>query len=449
MRKRAFTAGLAIAAMLVTTSCSKSTADQHAKSPANRGASSGPIQLGYMVADWTGLFKVTGEKKRNAQAENRAQKAEMAALVKWANDTGGVGGRKIEATGFTVDQMASVDQLAAECAKITQDSKIEVLLDTSIFTNQDAWSCVAKARVAYLGVVSSTDSTFLKSVQPYIASTWPTVDAQMRALAAGMDRVGFLKGAKFGIALQRDAIIKRNYDQVLAPALRALGVTPTVKEFTEGDQASMNNLILSFKSSGVDHVFLNGTGLDFLNLTGQAQAQSYHPKYAFTDFQAMAALAALYGTPAQLDGSIAVSTLNGAVTGVADDDSRTGSDISSAWQPNQISDTFKQCDAIWTKAFGRDYNNPGQAGASNHQQVECNNFMLWLRSARAIGAGWTADQFGTGLSKVGTSYIGTESHATDFSAGSVGGPSDFRVGRYTVSCKCYVKVTDYLPLPQT
>ena len=452
MRRCVLAAGLAIAAMVTATSCSKSTADQNGPSHAgvNAPPPSGPIKLGYVVADWTGLFKVTGSKGRSATAENRAQKAEMDALVQWANDNGGVGGRKITATGFTVDQMASADQLAAECTKITQDSDVQMVLDTSIFTNEDSWSCFAKAKVAYMGVVSSTDATFLRSVQPYIATTWPTVDAQMRALAAGMGKVGFLSGgAKFGVALQRDPVIRRNYDTVLAPALAKLGVTPTVKEFTEADQASMNNLVLAFKSAGVDHVFLNGTGLDLLNLTGQAQAQGYHPKYVFTDYQALAALATQYVGASQLGGSIAVSTLNGATTGVADDDSRTGSDLSSAWKPNQISTTFKQCDDIWTKAFGRDYNNPGQAGVSNHQQVECNNFMLWLKSARAVGAGWTADQFGAGLAKVGTSYIGTESHATDYAAGSAGGPSDFRVGRYNGTCKCYVKITDYLPLPKS
>lgn len=449
MRTWSFKVGLAITAMVVVTACGTSTANQQGGTRSGGSAAgSGPIRLGYVIADWTALMKVTGTKTRNAASENRAQKAEMDALVQWANDNGGVGGRKIAAVGFTVDQMSSADQLAAECIKITQDSDIEMLLDTSIFTNQDSWSCFAKAKIAYMGVVSSTDSTFLRSVQPYIASTWPTVDAQMRALAAGMGTVGLVKGSKFGIALQQDPTIKRNYDDVLAPALKKLGISPTVKEFTEADQASMNNLVLAFKTAGIDQVFLNGTGLDLLNLTGQAQAQGYHPKYVFTDYQAMAALATQYGTPAQLEGSIAVSTLNGATTGVADDASRTGSDLSSAWRPNQLSTTFKQCNDIWTKALGRDYNNPGQAGVSNHQQVECNNFMLWLQSARAIGAGWTADQFGAGLTKVGTSYVGTESHATDFTAGSTGGPSDFRIGRYNSTCKCYVKITDYLPLPR-
>lgn len=450
MRKPALIAA-AIALALSAAACGNTTADTTPTTAApavHTAAPSGPIQLGYVIADWRGLLKSTGDKTRDGAAENRAQKEEMEALVKWANDNGGVGGRKIVAQGFTVDQLASADQLVAACTKITQDSKIEILLDTSIFTNEASWNCLAKAHIAYLGVVSATDSTFMKSVSPYIASTWPTLDTQLRALAAGLTAVGFLDGAKFGIALEDDPTVKRNYDSVLAPALKSAGVTPIVKTFTSADQASMNNLVLSFKSSGVDHIFLNGTILDFLNLTGQAQAQKYHPKYVFTDYQAMAAVAAQYGTPAQLDGSIAVSTLNGAATGVADDASRTSSDLKSPWKPNQISATYQQCNDIWTKELGRDYNNPGQAGASNHQQVECNNFMLWLKSARAVGVSWSADQFGAGLQKVGTSYVGTESHATDFTAGTTGGPSDYRVGKYDATCKCYVKITDYLPIPQ-
>ena len=58
--------------------------------------SGAPIKIGYTIWDQTGFTAVTGNTSATDAAANQAAgEREMAALVKYANATGGVGGRKI------------------------------------------------------------------------------------------------------------------------------------------------------------------------------------------------------------------------------------------------------------------------------------------------------------------------------------------------------------------
>jgi len=440
-----------VAGALVITACSTDSTNSTSVTSTGSGQAStkSPIRLGYVIADWTNLDKLTGDTTDDPAHQNAQMVVEMNALVKWANAHGGVDGRKIIATPFKVDQLATETQQLAECVKITEDYNEQVVIDTSIFTQPADWTCFAQHHVAYIGVVSSTDSAFLKTVSPYVASTFPTIDEQMRMEVSGLSKVGFLKGGKLGFMLLNSPTIKQDFAEVWQPALARLGIKAEVQYFLEDDKTTTDNALLQMKSAGVTHIVVFGDVLAYEFLAAEGPAEDYYPAYAWSDFQALAAEAAQVGNAKVNANSVAVSALFGPSLGVASNASRSSTDNTSPYTSSQITPGYAACIKIYNAEIGTDYDNPGQSGASRAAPNYCNNFLLWLDSARAIGASWTPSNFGAGLAKLGTSFQASQVNATNFSAGTLGGVSDFRVGKYDAQCKCFVAETGYLPIPQS
>ncbi|MFB9831691.1 hypothetical protein [Actinoallomurus acaciae] len=442
MRSLSLTAVLSIA-LLLSAACGGSTVDGKSSGTTNRQVS-GPIRLAYVVPDWTALAKALKDPTLDPPKMIVSAKKEFTALVAWANKNGGVGGRRIEAKPYTIDQYVTPDQMTKYCDQMAEDDRREVVIDASIFTAEQGWQCMADHKMAYTGIATATDSTFLKSVAPYIATTYATIDTQMKALASLAKTAGFLDGAKVGVLLTDLPVMHRNYEQAMKPAFAAAGVpAPQVKYITSNDQAQTDNAVLGFKSAGVSRIFMLTSVVDYLNFSNQAQSQNYHPRYGFSDYQAMVQVASQYGSPRQNAGAIGVSSVVGP-SGIAADASRVSSDRTSPYEDDQVTPGFKSCMSILSGGVGTDYMNPGQAGASTFQASYCDGFMLWLDSARKIGAGWTPERFGQGLAALGSSYASSRMASVDFSAGSTGGPVTFGLGEYSAKCKCFVKKLDFM-----
>lgn len=443
MFRRSLTLAAALSAVLALgTACGGSTV--HSGSSTAGHSDKGPIRLAYVVPDWTALAKALKDPTLDPPRMITSAKKEFEALVAWANANGGVGGRKIEAKGYTIDQYVTPDQMTKYCDQMAEDDRREVVIDASIFTAEQAWQCMADHKMAYTGIASATDSAFLKSVSPYVSTTYATIDEQMKALVSLTKTSGFLGRAKVGVLMTDLPVLHRNYEQTMKPAFTAAGVTdPQVKYITSNDQAQTNNAVLGFKSAGVDRIFMLTSVVDYLNFSNQAQSQNYHPKYGFSDYQAMVQVASQYGSPKQNAGAIGVSSIVGP-SGIAADASRVSSDRSSPYTDNQVAPGFKPCMRILSDRLGTDYMNPGQAGASTFQASYCDGFMLWLDSARKLGAGWTPEKFGQGLSALKASFASSRMASVDFSAGSTGGPTTFALGEYAEQCKCFVKKIDFM-----
>lgn len=412
---------------------------------ANKKQTAGaPIRLGYVVNDWTQLLKILGRTDITANQIINGSKREMGALVGWANAHGGVGGRKIIAKPFVIDQLATPDQLVAACQQITQDSNEQVLIDQSIFTNEAAWSCFAAHHTDYVGIASATDSAYIKSVSPYIVTPYPLVDRQMQAMVTLLKKVRYFAKGKVGVVLEaNDPTLSKNYKNILLPRLKALGINPTMKTLDANDSAGTNNAVLAFKAAGIDHVIGFITILNFLAFTNGAQSQGYHPRYAWGDYQAIAQVASIYGNPAQDNGSVAVSSLD-LWSGIANDSSRLASDNSSPFKKGQIPPANVACRAILSARLHVNYMNPGQAGASTFETGYCENFLLWLNAARKVGSSWTPAKFAVGLKALGT-FPSARMHELNYSSGTTGGPTKFAAGGYVATCKCYVRSTPWTP----
>jgi len=438
-------AALVFAVCLALAACGGNTTTTSDGGSGGDAAPKGPIKLGYVVPDWTNLLKATGRRDLNAKQMISAAQKEMGALVDDANANGGVDGRRIVATPYIIDQLIAPDAMNAECAKITEDGQQQVLIDVSIFTTEQSWSCFADHQTAYVGIVTTTDSDFLRSVSPYVTSIYPPIDHQMQAMANELPKVDFFRG-KLGVVLEDTPVLHHDYEATLAPALRSAGVTPTVKFVKFHDTAAINNAVLAFKGAGIDHIIMFLDVTEYLGFTNQAQQQGYHPAYAFPDFQALDQVAGQFGNPVQNATSVAVSGVD-SWSGVANDASRISTDQFSPIRPGQVPAAQIACRRLLGDKLGLDYMNPGQARSSAFEAAYCDNFHLWLESARKVGKGWTPQQFGDGLRALGGTFGVSQMHAVDYSNGTIGGgASQFAVGVYTAKCKCFVRRTDWSPL---
>lgn len=412
-------------------------------------ASAGPaktasIRLTYLVQDTTGASALTGSQ---VNGDNDVAKRTMQALVDYANEHGGVDGRKIIAKSYTLKATSEESERLAACKEITEDQRAEVFLDSNTMITEPIWSCFAQHRTAYFGTVTATDRTFLARTAPYVTTTYLSLDRQMKAIVDGSNHVGFFNNGKLGIILPDEPTAHRDYERVLKPALARIGITDQQVRYISNDrgsgqQAQTNNAVLAFSSSGVNRILFFHHILVYLQFTNQADSQQYHPHYAFPDYQLISGVAAYYGDSSQNRNSIAVSSFT-----VEDDNSRKSTDNSSKIDRSEASPGERRCLDILSKQTGIDYYDPQKSGDSVQAwRYYCDEFFLWWESAKKVGAGWTSASTGAGLRAIGKNYLSTTQHSVDFSSGHNDGASSYRVGKYDASCKCYVKATPWLSI---
>lgn len=417
-----------------------------------------PIRLGYGVVDTTGVSEATGTGRNitNPADAVPAANAEMQALAAWANDTGGVGCRKILATGYDIKLTSTESELQADCVKITQDDHQQVFIDSYSFTWAQYWSCFANAHTDFVGLVQSTDEGYLRSVAPYVTGTWATVDRQMRAMPAALNSVGYFKGATVGVILDDTPTMRSVYQNDLVPALSAVGVHvrdarffPPGYNVSNASNPAISNAAVSFNLEHINRVLDFVDNLIGLPFSEDAESQGYHPRYAFPDFLSAPADAEVFWShnPDQLTSSVAVSSWESA-GGVADNTScnpNNPNPAACASYPNLPG--AQQCNAILTQMRHINYSNPPANSTSGSQYMYCNNFFLWLDAARKLGAGWTPSSFGQGLQALGSSYSSAMQHAVDYSSGRNDGATAERVGLWNDGCNCFPAVSGWLRIP--
>lgn len=406
-----------------------------------------PIRLAYVIQGTAGVGAITGN---NTQGDSDVAKRNMDALVAHANANGGVGGRRISATGFTSEATSQQPERLALCKSITEDYKAQVVLDANQFLTEEGWACYAQHKVAYLGTVSATDRAFLKKYAPYVSTTWLSVDRSMRAAVQGGDSVGFYRGGKVGVLLADVPTMRRLADSVLRPAFAKVGITDVTYRFITNDsgggqQAQTNSAVLAFASAGVDRVVFFHNILVWIGFTNQAASQRYQPRYAFSDYQGMTGVAAAYSSTArgQNEGAIAVSS---SPSFVLEDSSRNATDTTAPIDRAKASPGQRRCLDVLSQRTGRNYYDPNDSGDTLGTWIlYCDEFFAWWEAARAVGAGWTPGRTAQGLTSLGRGYLSTLQHSTDWT-GVHDAASSFRVGRFTQECSCFVKAGPWQPI---
>ena len=407
--------------------------------------STAPIRLAYIIQNTAGVSALTGS---SVSSDDDVAVRTMNALVSHINSNGGVGGRKISAKGFKSEATSQQSERLALCKQITEDYKAEVVIDHYQYVSEDAWSCFASHKAAYFGTVTATDASFLVKKSPYVSTLWLTMDRSIKAMLAGGDTAGFYRGGKVGVVMMDDPVSHRMYETQVKPGLSRIGHSQHEVRFISVDAgnntAQTNAAVLAFASAGVNRVVFLGNILVYLPFTNQAESQGYHPRYIFSDYQGMTAVAATFGSSSQNRDALGVTST---LFSVLDDASRSTTDTTAPMDRKTMTPGEVRCLDILTKQTKKDYYDPQKSGDTLETwRLYCDQLFAFWEGAKALGSAWTPGQTGKALATLGKGYLSTMHHSTDWSRGVQSAASSYRVGKYTESCKCFVKVTGWLPI---
>ena len=191
------------------------------------GVTDKAVKVVFVGTDLEGVKAVTGFKTADAGDPEE----QVAALEKWVNANGGIGGRKLDAVFRLYD--ATDDSPAAEeqfCNQITQDDRaFAVVLTGQLQSN--ARPCYAKRQTLVLdATLVATDRQAYEEMAPYLWSpAYPEYDGTVRALIDTLDDKGFFEGRdQVGVVADDTPINRRVVEGLATSMLKDLGVTPEI-----------------------------------------------------------------------------------------------------------------------------------------------------------------------------------------------------------------------------
>jgi hypothetical protein len=215
--------------------------------------------------------------------------------------------------------------------------------------------------------------------------------------------------------------------------------------------AQASNAVLDFKSKGVDKVLVATNILGLIAFANAQNSQDYYPLLGIGDYQITASAApgnAQYVASLErsMQGAIGVSVLGV----IKDKPTASGSSISK--EPGAITPGLKRCIEVLSKYTKKDYYSSSNTARGRGWQMYCDNFFLWLETARKTGAAMTRLNWGQQIPALGSSFASALVHATRFAHDEYSGAADYRIGRYyskNTACVCYQNLFpgQYFPLP--
>ena len=227
------------------------------------------------------------------QADARAQ---WQILLDDVNARGGVLGHKLVPLLYRLDQSRGDAQAQeqAACAQLVQDNHVFAAMLRRSHT-ATLLDCLEKAGVVTVmePAYTSKDAVTFERHPHYLAAGALNLTRVSSVVVDGLVAQGFLtKTTKIGLVAWSDADHDRAIASALKPALARHGLrlteearTPPVHnldDLAETD-AQMDNVVLRFRSAGVDRVlFLGVSGAPDWRFVQHAEAQRYFPRYGLS-----------------------------------------------------------------------------------------------------------------------------------------------------------------------
>ncbi|WP_415629901.1 hypothetical protein [Nocardioides dubius] len=254
---------------------------------AGPGVSDDAVKVVFVAVDLDAVQDATGFKTASIGDPEK----QVAALEKWVNENGGLGGRKLDAVLRWYD--AQVDSPAAEeqlCNQVSQDDQAFAVVLTGQFQS-NARPCYAQRNTLMLdATLVANDTEIYDELDPYLwTASYPEYDAFTSSYIDALDKQGFFEGRdKVAIVAADNPVNRRAIEKRAVKQLKELGVTPEVGWVDTTDIGTIyqgeEQAAITFASKKVDRVmFLGGSRLASIFAT-IAGSKGFKARYAISTF---------------------------------------------------------------------------------------------------------------------------------------------------------------------
>lgn len=253
------------------------------------GITKDTVKLGFAVFDLGGAQQVAG----SVPGFRDDTPAVIDALVKHANDTGGVHGRRIVPVKKAVDLINAGDQ-HSKCTAFAKDDKVFAVVDSFNFLYPQTRACLTvDNRVPLVTHEGGTVAEMTKAAPMQISGA-PTHNRQAQLWVAAAKQDGFFDPAQ---GFKRLGILTDNCDRNsvddpktgLKAWLRNVGVDTWTEVEINCDYNTMTGTgpssTLAMRRDGVSHVMLGVYSLAARSFIQAAAAQKYDFEYYASDYR--------------------------------------------------------------------------------------------------------------------------------------------------------------------
>ena len=394
-----------------------------ASGPVGPGVTATEIKIGYSafkVGDFAKQFGIDADPGDNA--------AQIKAVAAYVNAHGGLAGRKLIPSIYTVDftkSNAQDGQFEAEaCAKWTEDDKAFAVVNLSLNRPQFV-PCIAKKDV--IGIQQGTQLTE-SQMAPYrrwyyttMAGSGVIQDRLARSEVKMLCAKGWFKGATVGVEYYDDPALRAVVDREYVKPGTACGAKKFVLQAAgRGGTNPDAQFVAAFQSAGVDHIMFQGEGGTYPNFfMPAAESQQYRPQYSLRSDMAPALTLQGVVPDAQLKNTIGLGY-------------SPVQDVDAAHDPGPSNKADQLCLDIFKRA-SIDISNRGARLAA----VGYCSGTLFIQQVLAKASGVNSAAFANTVAGMGSSFVPPATFSNTFTSTQHDGPSTYREILYNVDQKAF------------
>lgn len=403
----------------------------------DRGVSADAIKVGFAIVNFdsanaAGIFPDL--RKDASQA--------IDAMVEYANERGGVLGRRIQPVKVRPDLISADDQ-RQKCVELTETHGVFAVMDSFAFSAETSTACITAEHKTLLLNGNPGSSANVRLGFPYHVSVHKDDNRKMKDLAVAAKSTGFFdpdKGFRklgiFGDACGASPAIFDSPTDGLKAYLSAAGVKEW-SEFRSDCDAALSphnaaQAVVQFQSDGVTHVLLAAHPPVVDGYFTAAGSARYYPKYFFGDYINLAAGPwAKRLEPEGADGAMGVTQTHAGEGAVR----------------KPLPPLTQACSKIFTDHGLAPVSSapPDDIGDDLEILALCESFLLFLQVATAAGPELTRATWVSALAGVGDYRAASTDLARFDRRGKMTGGDTTKLIEWHKSCTCWHQLTDFEP----